>query len=138
MGRVARKMPASFLKHPLRIGGVFAVALVAACAGGGTPAPASARYSGLVPGTIGVAVGSRESEVVVTAVRADGAAARAGVRAGDRIRSCNGEAVTSTRQFERMVLDARPGSVVRLEIAGEPEPRTVVLPVEEISTAVRM
>ena len=112
--------------------------LAAACAGDGpAPIPEMARES-LIPGTIGIVVANEGSSVVVTAVRAGSAAERADVRAGDRITSCNGELVTDERDFERHVLDSRPGSVIELGIARGAESRRVSLPVDEVLTAVQV
>src|ERR1700756_389327 len=71
-------------------------------------------YDSPVSGSIGVAVANRGNDVVVTDVRANSPAARAGVVAGDRIAGCNGAAVTSALDFERRVLDSRTGSVLEL------------------------
>jgi S1-C subfamily serine protease len=116
----------------------FVVLLSAACAGDGRDAlvPAAEGYDSPIPGTIGIAVADRGGDVVVTAVRADGAAARAEVREGDRIRRCNGQPVTDAREFERRVLESRPGSVMQIELSRGGALRRVALPVEEILTAV--
>ena len=117
---------------------VFLLVLIAACAsGGGAPTPKADGYDSLIPASIGVAVTTQGGDVVVTAVRPDGPAARAGVRAGDRIQRCNGEVVKGAREFERRVLESRPGSVMRLEIGRDAGTRTLELPVEEIATAVQ-
>ena len=125
----------------MRYASVFVLVLAAACAAGGGSPPATPQtddgYNSLMPAGIGVAVATQGEDVVVTAVRPDGAAARAGVRAGDRIRRCNGDAVTSAREFERRVLESRPGGVMRLEIGRDAGTRTLELPVEEIATAVQ-
>ncbi len=114
--------------------------LTAACAGDGPKAVPEAAHDSLMPGTIGIVVANQGSDVVVVAVRAGSAAARADVRAGDRISSCNGEPVTDERDFERRVLDSRPGSLIELEIArgapGQTTVRRISLPVEEVLTAV--
>jgi S1-C subfamily serine protease len=111
--------------------------LTAACAGDGPKAVPEAADDSPISGTIGLVVANQGSGVVVVAVRAASAAARADVRAGDRINSCNGAPVTDERDFERRVLDSRPGSVIELEIARGAESRRVSLPVEEILTAVQ-
>ena len=113
----------------------FAVVLamtLAACAGV-ERAASQPRYNSLLPGTIGVAVENRGADIVVIAVGT--AAARAGVREGDRVVRCNGESVESARVFERQVLDSRPGSVMRLEIRRGDETRILDLPVEEMLMA---
>ena len=114
--------------------------LTVACAGGGakpaTSQPPDFDSPGL--GTIGIVVANQGSAVVVVAVRAGSAAARADVRVGDRINSYNGAPVTDEREFERLVLDSRPGSMIELEIARGAELRLVSLPVEEVLTAVQV
>jgi S1-C subfamily serine protease len=130
---------AAALKLSLRRGGVckcmrhvvtaFMVLLSAACA------TQSASYDSPISGTIGVVVANRDAAVVVTEVRTASAAARAGIRSGDRIRRCNGDAVESAREFERKVLDSRPGTIMRLDIGRGDESYSVELPVEEILTA---
>ena len=121
---------------------LFLLILTAACAGDGRKAIPEPIYDGLIPGTIGIVVANQGSSVVVLAVRSGSAAARADVRAGDRISSCNGEPVTDEREFERRVLDSQPGSVIELEIArgapGATNTRRISLPVEEIATAVQV
>lgn len=121
---------------------VFAMLLIltltVACAGGGrdTVAPPAGRYDSPIPGRIGIAVANQAAGVVVVAVRAGGAAARAGIREGDRISRCNGARVSNARQFERRVLDSRPGSLMEVELSRAGELHRVSLPVEEILTAV--
>lgn len=125
----------------MRYASVFFLLLITACAAGGGGAPPTPPqtdgYDSPLPATIGVAVATQGADVVVTAVRPDGAAARAGVRSGDLIQRCNGEPVKSAREFERRVLESRPGSVMRLEIGRDAGSRTLELPVEEIATAVQ-
>ena len=112
--------------------------LIAACAGAPVRLPAAqARYDSLVPGTIGLAVASEGGDIVVVAVRADSAADKAGVRAGDRIRRCDGAPVADQREFERRVLESRPGTLLRLELERGAQMHAVELPVEEILTAER-
>ena len=111
--------------------------LTAACAGDGRGSVPEAAYDSPISGTIGIVVANHGSGVVVVAVRAGSAAARADVRAGDRISSYNGEAVADERDFERRVLESRPGSVIELETLRGAESRRVSLPVEEVLTAVQ-
>jgi S1-C subfamily serine protease len=111
--------------------------LTAACVGEGVKPSLSEAYDGLIPGTIGLVVTNSGSGVVIVAVRPGSAAARADVRTGDRITLCNGAPVTDEREFERRVLDSRPGSVLELEVTRGTESRRVLLPVEEILTAVQ-
>lgn len=125
-GRAMRSMLASFL----------CALLAAACAGSAVDKPSvPVQYDGLLPGTIGLAFAASGGAIVVAAVRAGSAAARAGVREGDRVTRCNGEAVENLRELERRVLESRPGSAMRLELARGREIFAVELPVEEIVTA---
>lgn len=125
------------------LSGLLVLVLTAACAGDGTKVPdvPAVTFDSPIPGTIGVAVTNRNSAVVVVAVRAGGAAARADVREGDRISGCNGKPVADALDFERRILDARPGSLIELEVVrgtpGGTTARKVSLPVEEILTAVQ-
>jgi len=111
--------------------------LTAACAGDDRKPLADPAAESPISGTIGIVVANEGAGVVVVAVRAASAAARADVRVGDRISSCNGRPVTDERDFESRVLDSRPGSVVELELERGPQTRRVSLPVEEILTAVQ-
>lgn len=122
---------------------VFTVLLVlgltVACAGDKLDRSARSPqpYDSPIPGTIGIAAANQAGGVVVVGVRSGSAAARADVRAGDRIRSCNGAPVADARDFERRVLDSPPGSILELEVTRGTESRSVALPVEEILTAVQ-
>ena len=118
---------------------LLVLGLTVACAGDNLNRsdPSSESNDSPVPGTIGIAAANQEGGVVVVGVRAGSAAARADVRAGDRIRRCNGAAVADARDFERRVLDSAPGSVLQLEMTRGAESRSVALPVEEILTAVQ-
>ena len=100
-------------------------AAVAACA----QAPLEQKDS-VVPGTIGVMVRQQDARVIVAAV-GKGSAER-GVHVGDRVLRYNGEAVTSARQFYRLVVDSAPGSLARLEVVREGAARTLELPVREL------
>jgi S1-C subfamily serine protease len=108
-----------------------------ACAGGADRPVAPPAYDSLVPGTVGLAVATQDAGVVVVAVRAGSAAARAGMRAGDRIQRCNGEPIRDAREFERRVLDSRPGTLLRVEFVTGTQVRVVELPVEEMLTGPR-
>lgn len=114
------------------------LALVAACAEDPvrTPPPAGSFGSPL-SSSIGIAVAPTGRDVVVVAVRTDSAAARAHLQPGDRILRLDGEQLTDVTQFERRVLDATPGSVMRVEFARGIQTRVVELPVEELLLAVR-
>lgn len=97
-------------------------AVLAACA------QAPLEEESVVPGTISVMVRQANNKVVVSGVGKDSAA----VRVGDVVVRYNGEAVTSARQFYRLVLDSRPGSRARLELERDGAPRVVELPVREL------
>jgi S1-C subfamily serine protease len=60
------------------------------------------------------------------------------VEVGDVVLSCNGETVASVRQFNRLVLDSAPGSVVRLQILRGGAVRTLEVPVEQLDTTPRV
>ncbi len=118
---------------------LLVLGLTVACAGDNlnqsTPSPDP--YDSPIPGRIGVAAANQDGGVVVVGVRPGSAAARADIRAGDRISRCNGAPVADARDFERRVLDSRPGSILELEMTRGAQSRTVSLPVEEILTAVQ-
>jgi S1-C subfamily serine protease len=90
-------------------------------------APVEALEESVVPGTIGVTVRQDGGAVVVSAVRKGG-----DVAVGDVVLRYNGEAVSSPRQFYRLVFDSLPGSVARLEVLREGAPRTLEVPVREL------
>jgi S1-C subfamily serine protease len=113
----------SFNEASIRLGAMAALvaATLSACAllptgGGGSPISAA----------IGTAVREDAGKVVVVALGPR--AIRAGLREGDRILGYNGIPVTDARQFARLVLDSRPGSVVRLEVLRDA--RRLVIPVD--------
>ncbi len=106
---------------------------LAACAQ--TPAPAG---DSVVPGTIGVTVRQQQAGVVVAAVGKTGPAARSGVRVGDVVLRYNGEAVSSSRQFYRLVVDSPPGSMARLELLREGAVRELEVPVNELDMMPRV
>ena len=115
---------------------VFLAAL-AACAQPPVPQPEPPQGDGVLPGTIGVLVGEQGSQVVVTAVGKDSPAAQRGVEVGDVVVSCNGEPVVTSRQFNRLVVDTRPGSQVRLELLRDGKVRSVDVPVEQLDLTPR-
>jgi S1-C subfamily serine protease len=107
---------------------LFLAVVLAACA----PAPlevppAAAEADAVVPGTIGVAVRQQGDAVVVSAVSKGSE-----LRVGDVVLRYNGEAVTGARQFYRMVVDSRPGSMARLEVSREGAMRALQVPVREL------
>ena len=62
---------------------------------------------------------------------------RAHPQPGDRILRLDGAQLTDVTNFERRVLDATPGSVVRVEFTRGTQTRIVELPVEKVALAVR-
>lgn len=96
----------------------FLVLLNAACA---HEPPTAPRQDSLLPGNIGITVGAE----------------RKGVRPGDVVLRFNGEPVSSVREFNRLVVDSRPGSFVRLELVRDGSARSVELPVEQLDTTPR-
>ena len=109
------------------------LALLAGCAQGTAPQrePAPAEDS-VVPGTIGVIVRADPAGVMVSAVGARGPAARSGMRAGDIVLRYNGEAISTPRQFYRLMVDSRPGSVARLELRRDGAVQTLEVRVEQL------
>jgi S1-C subfamily serine protease len=105
---------------------LVAALLLGACA----PAPVE---ESVVPGTIGVAVRQQGKEVRITAVSNGNP-----LRIGDVVLRYNGAAVTSARQFYRLVVDSRPGSVARVEVAREGGARVIDVPVVELDTVPRV
>jgi len=85
----------------------------------------------VVPGTIGVMVTHAPAGVLVTESRS------VGLRAGDVVLRYNGEAISGPRQFYRLVIDSRPGSVARLHVLRDGGQRVVDVPVEQLDTAPR-
>jgi S1-C subfamily serine protease len=99
------------------------------------PAPAE---DSLVPGTIGIIVRPDPSGVIVSALGERGPAARSGVRVGDVVVRYNGEPVSSPRQFYRLMVDSRPGSVAQLQLRREGAVHTLEVPVEQLDTMPRV
>ena len=112
--------------------------LLAACAAQPPPQPQAAASGSLLPGSIGVLVKRESVGVVVSAVRKDGAAAAAGVRAGDVVLRYNGAAVSSLREFNRLVIDSPPGSTARVELLRDGDVHRVEVPVRELDTMPRV
>ena len=117
------------------------LALLAGCAQPESAAPpvelAPAEGS-LLPGTIGIIVRPDPSGVIVSAVGARGPAARSGVRVGDIVVRYNGEPISSPRQFYRLMVDSRPGSVAQLQLRREGAMQTLEVPVEQLDTMPRV
>jgi len=111
---------------------------IVACAADPARAPQPPiTFESPLSGSIGIAVAAKGSEVVVIAVRAESAAARANLQPGDRIVRLDGVPVTDVTDFDRRVLDATPGSAIRVEFTRGTQTRVVELPVEEMLLAVR-
>ena len=111
---------------------------LAACAQPPAPLVQSPRADGVVPGTIGLLVRDERSQVVVAALGKASPAAQSGVQVGDVVLSCNGERVTTSRQFNRLVLDTPPGARVRLQLLREGVVRTLEVPVEQLDLTPRV
>jgi S1-C subfamily serine protease len=116
--------------------GVLLVAAVAACAQAQVSAPVP--QDSIVPGTIGVVVREVESRVVIAAVGEGSPAAQSGLRVGDVVVRFNGQPVGNSRQFYRMVVDAPPGSVARLDVLRDGTPRVLEVPVEQLDLLPRV
>ncbi len=116
---------------PVALSLLLAAAVLAACA----PAPAREEdpRGSVVPATIGVTERQDRSAVVVSGARKE-----SGVRVGDIVLRYNGVAVTSPRQFYRLVVDSRPGSLARLEVLRDGAVRTLELPVRELDVMPRV
>jgi S1-C subfamily serine protease len=114
------------------------MAALAACAQPPVPKVDAPQGDGVVPGTIGVVVRDEHSRVVVAAVKQDSPAAQRGVEVGDVVVSCNGEAVASVRQFNRLVLDSAPGSLVRLQFLRAGAVHALEVPVEQLDITPRV
>ena len=109
---------------------VAACVLLPACATQVMPPPQDSP----LPGTIGVLVQPSAAGVVVAAVR-EGIWA---LRKGDLVVRYEGVAVTSVREFNRLVLDSRPGSMASLELVRDGARRWVELPVRQLDTMPRV
>jgi S1-C subfamily serine protease len=117
---------------------VAMLAALAACAQPPAPHVEPARADGVIPGTIGVVVRDEQSGVVVTAIGKDSPAAHSGVVVGDVVLNCNGEHVSTSRQFNRLVLDTPPGGRLRLQLLREGAVRTLEVPVGELDLTPRV
>ena len=99
-------------------------AALAACA----QTPEHVLQDSVVPGTIGVIVRRHESNVVVATV----AKSSSDLRVGDVVQRYNGEAITSPRQFYRLVFDSPPGSIARVEVMRDGRVRELEIRVREL------
>ena len=111
---------------------------LAACAEPPAPGFEPAHADGVVPGTIGLLVRDERSQVVVAALGKASPAAQSGVQVGDVVLSCNGERVTTSRQFNRLVLDTPPGARLRLQLLRNGVVRTLEVPVEQLDLTPRV
>jgi S1-C subfamily serine protease len=121
-----------------RLRAMAMLAALAACAEPPAPRVEPAHADGVVPGTIGVVVRDEQSQVVVAALGKASPAAQSGVQVGDVVLSCNGERVTTSRQFNRLVLDTPPGGRLRLQLLREGTVRTLEVPVEQLDLTPRV
>jgi len=117
---------------------ILLVLLLAACAAQPAPEPAALLHASLLPGSIGVLVKRGAGGLVVAAVKQDGPAARAGVRAGDVVLRYNDAAVADLREFNRRVIDSTPGSTARVELLRDGAVHRVEVPVRELDTMPRV
>lgn len=113
--------------------------LLAGCAAPPEPPPPRAvGPDGLLPGSIGLLAKHDAAGVIVADLKKDGAAAAAGVRAGDVVVRYNGTPVSSLREFNRLVLDSPPGTIIRLELLRNGNSQSVEVPVRELDTMPRV
>lgn len=117
---------------------VASLLLLTGCAAPPEPPPRAIGPDGLLPGSIGLLAKHDAAGVIVADLKKDGAAAAAGVRAGDVVVRYNGAPVSSLREFNRLVLDSPPGSVIRLELLRNGDSQSVEVPVRELDTMPRV
>jgi S1-C subfamily serine protease len=86
-----------------------------------TVTPAAAERAGL----------GRISGVLVDSMLRVGSANRAGVRLSDIIVRVDGKAITDVEQFQRLILDAKIGSTVKVDVLRNGRPLTIAVPVEK-------
>ncbi len=84
---------------------------------------------GLVPGDMKPPPG--EQGVVVAEVAQDSPAARGGLAPGDWIRAIDGRQLSGALDFQRALLERRPGETLELEVVREGEPRKLQLALAE-------
>ena len=108
------------------------LALVVGCATAEAPTPVRdpPALDSLVPGTIGVVVRNTPGGVAVATLRKG----VDGLREGDLVLRYNGFVISTAREFNRLVVDSRPGSTARLEVRRDGEVREVQLPVRALDT----
>ena len=118
----------------IRVPALLVLSLLGACASlDAEPQPAPGGLERLLPGTIGIVVRGGPEGLVVVAVR-DSASA---VREGDLVVRYNDVPVGSAREFNRLVVDSRPGSVAELELVRAGVTHRVQLPVRQLDTTPR-
>ena len=118
----------------IRVPALLVVSLLGACASpDAEPQPPPGGLERLLPGTIGVVVRGQPEGLVVVAVR-DNASA---VRKGDLVVRYNDVPVGSVREFNRLVVDSRPGSLAELELVRAGVTHRVQLPVRQLDTTPR-
>lgn len=119
---------------------ILLVLLLAACAAKPAPElePVPTLHASLLPGSIGVLVKRDAARLVVSAVKKDGPAARAGVRAGDVLLRYNDAAVADLREFNRRVIGSRPGTTARVELLRDGAVHRLEVRVLELDTMPRV
>jgi serine protease Do len=81
-------------------------------------------------------LGTKETRgALVVEPDASGPAAKAGIAAGDVIRTVNGEAVQDDRELVRRIASLEPGSTVSLDISRKEDRRTVDVTIAEMPDA---
>ncbi|MGH8742202.1 MAG: PDZ domain-containing protein [Burkholderiales bacterium] len=86
---------------------------------------------------MGIVVAPGQGGVVVAELRPGGRGAAAGLHQGDTIVRYNGVAVSSVREFNRLVLDTRPGRRATLEVQRSGSPRRLEVWVGQLDTMPR-
>lgn len=93
----------------------------------GAPALKDKGPPGKGPGYLGIMFQKDDGGLVVTEVKADGPAAKAGLKANDLIVKLDGVAMADaeTGELVKMVAGMRPGTVIALEVKRGPETLTL-------------
>jgi S1-C subfamily serine protease len=116
--------------------GVALLILLAACAA--APTPVSPPERSVVPGTIGALAVPVPGGLRIDALAAEGPAARAGLQVGDVVWRCAGKPVATTRQFNQLVLDTRPGEKLHLDVRRDEQELELQVDVMQLRTALRL